>query len=88
MSTYGTILVGTDGSESSFRAVERAAQVAADSGANLLIASAYAQMNASAANVVQAYYDEILRTQPHADLLQQMSYVELQNRLPELLLIT
>ena len=45
MSTYGTILVGTDGSESSFRAVERAAQVAADSGANLLIASAYAQMN-------------------------------------------
>ena len=45
MSTYGTILVGTDGSESSFRAVERAAQVAADSGAALLIASAYTQMN-------------------------------------------
>jgi nucleotide-binding universal stress UspA family protein len=45
VSTYGTILVGTDGSESSFRAVERAAQVSADSGATLLIASAYAQMN-------------------------------------------
>jgi nucleotide-binding universal stress UspA family protein len=45
VSTYGTILVGTDGSESSFRAVERAAKVAADAGASLLIASAYAQMN-------------------------------------------
>jgi nucleotide-binding universal stress UspA family protein len=45
VSTYGTILVGTDGSESSFRAVERAAKGAADAGASLLIASAYAQMN-------------------------------------------
>ena len=45
MPTFSTILVGTDGSESSFRAVERAAAVAADTGATLLIASAYAQMN-------------------------------------------
>jgi nucleotide-binding universal stress UspA family protein len=45
VSTYGTILVGTDGSESSFRAVERAATVASDTGATLLIASAYAEMN-------------------------------------------
>jgi nucleotide-binding universal stress UspA family protein len=39
--SYSKILVGTDGSTSSFRAVERAAQVAADSGATLVIASAY-----------------------------------------------
>jgi nucleotide-binding universal stress UspA family protein len=41
VSSYSKILVGTDGSASSFRAVERAAQVAADSGATLLIVSAY-----------------------------------------------
>jgi nucleotide-binding universal stress UspA family protein len=43
--SYRTILVGTDGSESSFRAVRRAAEVAADAGATLLIVSAYAAMN-------------------------------------------
>jgi nucleotide-binding universal stress UspA family protein len=41
VSSYSTILVGTDGSPSSFRAVERAAAVAADTGAKLLIVSAY-----------------------------------------------
>ena len=41
MSSYKKILVGTDGSASSFRAVERAAAVAGDTGATLLIASAY-----------------------------------------------
>jgi nucleotide-binding universal stress UspA family protein len=41
VSAYRTVVVGTDGSESSFRAVDRAAQVAADSGARLVLASAY-----------------------------------------------
>ena len=41
MSSFQTILVGTDGSESSFRAVTRAASVAADTGATLVIVSAY-----------------------------------------------
>jgi nucleotide-binding universal stress UspA family protein len=41
VSNYKKILVGTDGSASSFKAVERAASVAADAGATLLIASAY-----------------------------------------------
>ena len=41
MSSYSKILVGTDGSASSFRAVEKAAVLAADTGATLLIASAY-----------------------------------------------
>jgi nucleotide-binding universal stress UspA family protein len=45
VASFRTILVGTDGSESSFRAVERAAAVAADTNATLLIVSAYAQMS-------------------------------------------
>jgi nucleotide-binding universal stress UspA family protein len=44
VASYKTVLVGTDGSESSFRAVERAAAVAGDTGATLLIASAYTPM--------------------------------------------
>lgn len=44
MGSYGTILVGTDGSASSFRAVDRAALLAADTGATLLLASAYHPM--------------------------------------------
>ena len=45
MGSFSTILVGTDGSESSFRAVERAASIAADTDAQLLIVSAYTQMS-------------------------------------------
>jgi nucleotide-binding universal stress UspA family protein len=41
VASYNNILVGTDGSASSFRAVERAAAVAGDTGATLVIASAY-----------------------------------------------
>jgi nucleotide-binding universal stress UspA family protein len=44
--TYTTVLVGTDGSESSFRAVDRAATVARDAGAKLLLATAYRPMTA------------------------------------------
>ncbi|GAB3586286.1 universal stress protein [Amycolatopsis endophytica] len=41
MAAYRTVVVGTDGSDSSFRAVDRAAAVAADSGATLVIVCAY-----------------------------------------------
>jgi len=41
MSGYRTIIVGTDGSDSSLRAVERAARVAAHANARLIIASAH-----------------------------------------------
>ena len=41
MGAYKIVAVGTDGSESSFRAVDRAAVVAADSAATLLIICAY-----------------------------------------------
>ncbi len=41
MSAYRTVVVGTDGSESSFLAVEKAAAIAGDAGAKLIIACAY-----------------------------------------------
>lgn len=41
MGSYQKVLVGTDGSASSLRAVERAARLAADVGAELVLASAY-----------------------------------------------
>jgi nucleotide-binding universal stress UspA family protein len=41
MGGYQTIVVGTDGSETSFRAVDRAAVLARDAGATLVIACAY-----------------------------------------------
>lgn len=44
MSAYRIVLVGTDGSDSSFRAVDKAAQLAAATGATLLLASAYSPM--------------------------------------------
>lgn len=47
-SMYETILVGTDGSESSFLAVRRAAGIAHAVGARLILASAYYKENADA----------------------------------------
>jgi len=41
MAAYQTVVVGTDGSDSSLRAVDRAAAVSADAGARLVIACAY-----------------------------------------------
>jgi len=41
MNTYQTVVVGTDGSESSLRAVDRAGEVAAESNAKLFIATGY-----------------------------------------------
>lgn len=41
MSAYTTIVVGTDGSETSLRAVERSAELAADAGATLVIVCAF-----------------------------------------------
>jgi nucleotide-binding universal stress UspA family protein len=41
MSAYETVVVGTDGSDSSLRAVDRAAAIAADHGAKLIVATAH-----------------------------------------------
>ncbi|TPG35697.1 universal stress protein [Mycolicibacterium hodleri] len=41
MKTYRNVVVGTDGSDSSLRAVDRAGNIAATSNANLIVATAY-----------------------------------------------
>lgn len=41
MGTYRTVVVGTDGTDSSLRAVDRAGAIAAAANANLIVASAY-----------------------------------------------
>src|SRR5689334_14376342 len=41
VSTYKVVVVGTDGSESSFRAVDQAAAIAAEHDAKLIVATAY-----------------------------------------------
>ena len=41
MSAYQTVVVGTDGSETSLRAVDRAGAIAADHGAKLIVATAH-----------------------------------------------
>jgi len=53
----------------------------------LLTAATRNGYSGSAAQLVRKYYDEIAASQPGADFLQQMSYVEMSNRLPELLLM-
>lgn len=46
--SYTSVLVGTDGSESSYRAVDRAATVARDAGGTLLLLTAYRPMGVRA----------------------------------------
>ena len=41
MSGYQTVLVGTDGSDSSLRAVDKAGEIAAKTGAKVIVATAY-----------------------------------------------
>jgi nucleotide-binding universal stress UspA family protein len=75
VSTYRTVLVGTDGSSSSFRAVERAASLAADTGARLVIASAYQPMSGRdrdrAANELREDAYQVMGAHPAEDLLRE-----------------
>lgn len=45
MGNYNVVVVGTDGSDTSFRAVEEAASIAAESAAKLVVASAFLDSN-------------------------------------------
>lgn len=71
--TYTTILCGTDGSESSFRAVDRAAAVARDAGATLLLACAYHPMSPrearSAADALGGESYKVTGSHPAEDVL-------------------
>lgn len=53
MIAYRTVMVGTDGSESSFAAVEGAARLAAACGAELVIACAYLPMRGPELSLAQ-----------------------------------
>lgn len=74
MAAYTTVVVGTDGSDSSFRAVDRAAGVAADAGAQLVIVCAYYPATKSDIDKVQdvlgdeAY--QVVGSAPAEDTLQ------------------
>lgn len=75
MSSYKTILVGTDGSESSFRAVERAAAVASDAGGEMLIVSAYTEMpdrdRRRAADALGEESYKVMGSHPAEDILRE-----------------
>jgi nucleotide-binding universal stress UspA family protein len=69
MSAYKTIVVGTDGSDTSFRAVERAGAIAADAGALLVVVSAYqpAGRDDRAADVLGSEAYQIVGSAPAED---------------------
>jgi nucleotide-binding universal stress UspA family protein len=69
MSAYKTVVVGTDGSDSSMRAVERAAKIAGD--AKLIIASAYLPHHddARAADVLRDESYKVTGTAPIYEIL-------------------
>ena len=89
MGAYQTVLVGTDGSESSYRAVDRAAMIARDSAARLVIVCAYTPatrrevahaedvLGAEAYHVVgSAPADETLRTAAERAVVMGVSAIE------------
>src|ERR1700759_4374689 len=69
MSAYQTVVVGTDGSDSSMRAVERAARIAGD--AKLIVASAYLPHHddARAADVLRDESYKVTGTAPIYEIL-------------------
>ncbi|MEU5844294.1 universal stress protein [Rhodococcus sp. NPDC047139] len=73
MSAYRTIVVGTDGSESSYRAVEKAAALAGDAGAQLVIACAYypadPKETAQAADVLRDEAYQVTGSAPTYEIL-------------------
>ncbi|GAA5152730.1 MULTISPECIES: universal stress protein [Amycolatopsis] len=74
MAAYQTVVVGTDGSDSSFRAVDRAAAVSADSGARLVIVCAYYPASRSdvekAQDVLRDEAYQVVGSAPAEDTLQ------------------
>ena len=75
MTAYTTVVVGTDGSDTSLAAVDRAATIAADAGATLVIACAYFPMDSKSVAAAQdalgaedAY--EVVGSAPAEDTLQ------------------
>lgn len=75
MSSYTRVVVGTDGSETSYKAVARAAEIAQESGAQLLIVTAFRplsqrqQQEAAQALGSEAY--KVVGSHPAEDVLRE-----------------
>jgi nucleotide-binding universal stress UspA family protein len=73
MGAYQTVVVGTDGSDSSYRAVDRAAGIARDSAAKLIIVCAYTPATrrevAQAEDVLRDEAYKVVGSAPAADTL-------------------
>jgi nucleotide-binding universal stress UspA family protein len=73
MGAYQTVLVGTDGSNSSYRAVDRAAELARDASAKLVIVCAYRAASerevASAGDVLGDEAYQVVGSTPAEDTL-------------------
>lgn len=79
MASYRSVLVGTDGSASSFRAVERAAALAADAGARLAILCAYRPLSdrersRAAAELGEDAY-QVMGSHPADDVIRQAAKI-------------
>ena len=66
MSNYKVVVVGTDGSETSLRAVDRAAEIAKESDAKLIVASAFQHAEYRGSGEPDQLKDEGYRTQGDA----------------------
>ena len=66
MGDYKVVVVGTDGSESSLRAVDEAAKIAAESNAKLIIATAYLPEDNDQAGEPDQPKDDSYKTQGNA----------------------
>lgn len=78
MSSYTRVMVGTDGSETSFKAVDRAAAIARESGAQLVIVTAYRPLSAreredAAQQLGEADAYKVTGSRPAEDVLREAS---------------
>jgi nucleotide-binding universal stress UspA family protein len=75
MSSYTRVLVGTDGSETSYKAVDRAAAIARESGAQLLVVTAFRPLSArereEAAQQLGAEAYKVTGSHPAEDVLRE-----------------
>lgn len=70
MSAYSTVVVGTDGSDSSYRAVDRAGAIAGAAGAKLIVATAYfPENNPHSADVLKDDAYKVTGKAPVYDIL-------------------
>jgi nucleotide-binding universal stress UspA family protein len=75
MSSYTRVLVGTDGSETSYKAVDRAAAIARAAGAQLLVVTAYRPLSAreqeEAARELGSEAYKVVGSHPAEDVLRE-----------------